>query len=209
MSLALHGDDNADGDRGFERLTRQCARLARSDIDFLQLREKDLPPRELAEVSRQVLRAVRAATAVTRVLIHSQLGVALSIGADGVHLSSRAEITAAQIRAEYRQAGLPEPAVSLSCHTLDEVRRAGEEGVSLILFGPIFGKTVAGVEVTPPAGLEALRAACTVAGPVPVLALGGVSPANSAACLEAGAAGIAAIRMFQTWAGCGHSMPMK
>jgi hypothetical protein len=51
--------------------------------------------------------------------------------------------------------------------------------------------------VTPQLGVDALRTACTHAGPTPVLALGGVTPGNTGLCLDAGAAGIAGIRLFQ------------
>jgi len=178
-------------------LVDQCARLAREGLDVLQLREKDLPPQELAEVSRQVLRAVRANGAVTKLVINSRLDVALLIGADGVHLSSRpGPLTPGGIRTAFHDANLPQPLISISCHTLPEVRAARESGVSTILFGPVFGKTVSGTEVTPAIGLEALRQACVEAGSTPVLALGGVTSERIASCLETGAAGVAAIRMF-------------
>ena len=45
-------------------------------------------------------------------------------------------------------------------------------------------------------GLDLLRAACAAAAPIPVLALGGITRAKTEACLDAGAAGIAAIRLF-------------
>lgn len=178
-------------------LVDQCARLAREGLDILQLREKDLPPQELAEVSRQVLRAVRANGAVTKLVINSRLDVALLIGADGVHLSSRPGALAPDtVRAGFRDAGLPMPFVSVSCHTLAGVSAARKAGVSAILFGPVFGKVLAGQEVTPAAGLDALREACVEAAGTPILALGGVTAERVQSCLDAGAAGIAAIRMF-------------
>jgi thiamine-phosphate pyrophosphorylase len=180
-------------DRAWEALEEQCARLARDGVDVLQLREKDLAPPELAVVSRRVLRAVRAVGGVTKVVINSGVDAAVSIGADGVHV--RLEVVAAA-RAAYEDAGLAAPWVSVSCHTLDEVRAARTMSVDAILFGPVFGKNVKGVEVSAAVGLTALSAACGEAGPVPVLALGGVDAGRVAECLEAGAAGVAAIRMF-------------
>jgi thiamine-phosphate pyrophosphorylase len=63
----------------------------------------------------------------------------------------------------------------------------------LAIFAPVFEKKDA-FGVTP-AGLEKLRQACREK--IPVLALGGVTLQNARSCLEAGAAGIAAIRLFQ------------
>jgi thiamine-phosphate pyrophosphorylase len=86
--------------------------------------------------------------------------------------------------------------VSVACHTLAEVERASGEGADLILFGPVFGKSIDGEVVVPGTGLAALGSACAVAAGTPVLALGGVMWDNAQACVEAGAGGIAAIRLF-------------
>ncbi|HEY0263864.1 MAG TPA: thiamine phosphate synthase [Granulicella sp.] len=181
----------------FGALIARCVQLAQSGVDLLQVREKDLPPEDLAELSRRLLAAVRAVGGPTRVLLNSRVDLALSIGADGVHLSSApGQASPEEIRLEYRRAGLPEPFVSVSCHSLDEVRRAREMKASAVLFGPVFGKTLDGEQVVAPVGLEALRAACLEAGAMPVLALGGVTPERVQSCLDAGAAGVAAIRMF-------------
>jgi thiamine-phosphate pyrophosphorylase len=126
------------------------------------------------------------------VLVAQRLDVALAVGADGVHLSAAAgELTVSQVRIL-----MPEAFVSVSCHALDEVRLARDGGASAVLFGPVFGKTVDRVEVVPGVGLKALRAACEAAGDMPALALGGVGERNAASCVEAGASGVAAIRMF-------------
>ncbi len=86
-----------------------------------------------------------------------------------------------------------EPVISAACHSAEEIRQAA--GASLLLFSPIFEK-VTEQGNTRGQGLVALRAAVDVAKPVPVLALGGVTEKNAAACIQNGAVGIAAIRLF-------------
>ena len=182
-------------------LLRQAARLAAEGIDFLQLRERDLSAAALASLARNLLATLCEHNPATRLLVNSRADVAIATHADGVHLtSSPNELTPAQVRALYAAASLPEPVISLSCHTLAEVARAAssapDERPTLILFGPVFEKVVGNKLVTAGAGLDLLRAACAAAAPIPVLALGGITPANTDSCLAAGAMGIAAIRLF-------------
>lgn len=174
------------------RLAERCGELARDGVDVILIREKQLPAGELAAVCRAVIGAVRAADPWTQVLVAQRLDMALAVGTDGVHLSAGAgELTPQQVREL-----MPGAFVSVSCHTLEEVRAARECGASAVLFGPVFGKVVDGVEVVPGIGLEMLREACVVAGEMAVLALGGVSEGNAEACVEVGAKGAAAIRWF-------------
>ncbi|WP_263368022.1 thiamine phosphate synthase [Edaphobacter bradus] len=180
-------------------LVRQAALWTQQGIDLIQLREKDLPAEALASLARQVLEAVRAEHAPprpTRLLINSNVEVALAVAAHGVHLTPRPATTPVEIRRLYAEARLPAPVISISCHTLAEVEQARASQVDAILFAPVFGKTIEGEVVTQAAGLEALKAACLAAAPVPVYALGGVTHENASLCLEAGAAGIAGIRLF-------------
>jgi thiamine-phosphate pyrophosphorylase len=79
---------------------------------------------------------------------------------------------------------------------MEEVRRAAGNGVDLILFGPVFEKRVADVVVVEGLGLDALQEACAAAEGTPVLALGGVTWPRAELCIEAGAAGVAGIRLF-------------
>lgn len=189
-----------------EALLNQARECAAAGIDFLQLREKDLAPRDLAETARAILH-IFAQHHGTRpkLLINSRADIAIAIGADGVHLtSSEGELTHAQVRTLYASAVLPEPVISISCHNLVEVARARNLGPSLILFGPVFEKVVSDPAtqhatdalISRGTGLNLLRTVCEAAAPIPVLALGGVTEANTPNCLEAGAAGIAAIRLF-------------
>jgi thiamine-phosphate pyrophosphorylase len=192
-------------------LLAQAARLAAAGIDFLQLRENDLSAADLASLARKLLATLRAHTPAPRLLINSRADVALATCADGVHLTSApGQLTPGQIRTLYAAASLPEPVISLSCHTLDEVARAAssaqDERPTHILFGPVFEKVVAeshpsqksiaNKKIATGAGLDMLRAACLAAEPIPVLALGGITRGNAASTLAAGAAGIAAIRLF-------------
>ena len=176
-------------------LVVQAARLAAEGVDYIQLREKDLPAQDLIGIGREILSAIAAAGPTAKLLINSRADVAIGSGAAGVHLpSGEDQLTPGQIRKLF---GARECVVSVSCHTLDEVRRAKKDGADLVLFGPIFGKSIAGKLVVPRMGLATLEAACEAAAGTSVLALGGVTMANTAGCIAAGAAGIAAIRLFR------------
>jgi thiamine-phosphate pyrophosphorylase len=188
------------GDQRHQRaaLIKQAARWASTGINFIQLREKDLPAADLAELARGILKNLSPAT---KLVINSRPDIAIATAAHGVHLTaSVGELVPAQVRHLYAAAGLLPPVITISCHTLAEVARARDNGVDAILFGPVFGKLIAGRLVspaqTPSEGIAALRAACTAAAPTAVFALGGVTSANASACVEAGAAGIAGIRLF-------------
>jgi thiamine-phosphate pyrophosphorylase len=144
-------------------------------IDMVQIREKDLPARALFEFTLAVLEARGRAN--TKVLVNSRADVALAARADGVHLPASAP--------DQVPPGL---LVGRSCHTIEEVRAARADFVTL---SPIFESRGKG----PVIGLNALRSACQQ-GP-PVYALGGITWENAESCIEAGAEGIAGIRLFQ------------
>jgi thiamine-phosphate pyrophosphorylase len=179
-------------------LVHQAARWAAQGVEFIQLREKDLGAGEMVDLTRRVIEAVHlVAGSKTRVLVNSRADVAVVARADGVHLTAApGGVTPEQVRAVFSAAGRGRPVVSVSCHTVEEVRRASAAGVDAILFGPVFAKVVQGVEVGQGLGIEGLRGACEVAGSARVFALGGVNQQNSAECAGAGAAGVAGIRLF-------------
>jgi thiamine-phosphate pyrophosphorylase len=175
-------------------LVEQALRWASTGIDLIQLREKNLPASTLADLARSILRNLPT---TTKLLINSRLDVAIATGAHGVHLtSSPGELTPKQIRHLYASANLPPPVLSVSCHTLAEVIHARDSRVDAILFGPVFEKSVAGEIISTGQGFDQLHTVCTAAAPTPVYALGGVTFENAPACVEAGAAGIAGIRLF-------------
>jgi thiamine-phosphate pyrophosphorylase len=185
-------------------LLAKVAEAARAGVDYIQLREKDLSAGELEELAREAVAAVREnqlATGhwppTTRLLINSRTDVALAAGADGVHLRAD-DVAPYEARRVTELSGhCPLAAghflVAASCHSAEDVLRAESEGADFTVFAPVFEKKDA--PETQRAGLAALREAC--GAKIPVLALGGVTLQNAALCLDAGAAGIAGIRLFQ------------
>ena len=180
-----------------EGLLADATRWAALGVDFVQLREKTLAAGELVRLAAAMMAVFHEHGGTTRLLVNGRADVAIAAGADGVHLTSaEEEVTPLQIRQLFAHAGRGEPLISASCHTVAEVERARDAQVNFALFGPIFEKSVAGALVQKGVGLDALRSACRVAEEVPVLALGGVDWENAAVCVEAGAAGVAGIRLF-------------
>ena len=166
---------------------------ARAGVDYIQIREKDLSPSQLLELSRRVVAVVREENSNTRVLVNGPAEIACAAGADGVHLPSSVPPGAGEeARQAIRSAGR-EAIVSRACHSLEEIRAAGES--SLIVFAPVFEKAGED-ENRPGVGLAMLSQACRAAHPVPVIALGGVTAANASECVDAGAGGVGGIRLF-------------
>ncbi len=210
------------GSAGEQRraLLNKIEEAARCGLDFIQLREKDLGGRELLQLSVEAVAIIRNAAPrqletgnrelETRLLINSRVDVALAARADGVHLRGD-DLSPADARAAFTKAAAAGHwplatdhfLLAVSCHTPEQVRRAQSEGADFAVFAPVFEK--AGRKGV---GLGALRQACRGTPPadtpeaapavrIPVLALGGVTLDNAAACWQAGAAGLAAIRLFQ------------
>jgi thiamine-phosphate pyrophosphorylase len=147
----------------------------------VQLREKDLPAARLLELARTLVPICNAASAP--LLVNDRADVALAAGADGVHLPATG-LPIAQARSLVGRGKL----VGVSCHTPSEIAEAHAAGADFALFGPVWdspGKVAQ--------GLTALKNAVR-ASPLPVLAIGGVTPEMARLAMDAGAAGVACIR---------------
>ena len=187
-------------------LLEKIAEAVRAGVDYVQLREKDLPTRDLESLAGEAVRIIARLRTENRelrtaLLINSRTDIALAIGADGVHLRAE-DISPRDIREVWqhcdacgadalaRANSSRDPLIAVSCHSPAEVTRAAAHNATFAVFAPVFEKKDAR-----PAGLNLLLEACEAH--IPVVALGGITLENAKSCLEAGAAGIAAIRLFQ------------
>ena len=171
-------------------LLEKISQAGRAEIDYIQLREKDLTGRELELLAGEAMQSIRALKSPTRLLINSRTDVALAVQAHGVHLRSN-DISPVEVRDIWQRAGDKiEPVIAVSCHNESEVIAAKNSDANFVVFGPVFEKAGAAAN-----GLGDLRKAA--GHRIPVLALGGVTLQNARSCLDAGAAGIAGIRLFQ------------
>jgi thiamine-phosphate pyrophosphorylase len=175
-----------------ETKTPKILELVRAAVDaevsLFQIREKSLPARELYEL---VVRAVSIARgSQTRLLVNDRSDVARAAGADGVQLTAHS-LPADVVR---RTCG-PEFVIGVSTHSREEAQAARAGGADFVLFGPVF-ETESKRAFGPPQGLDKLREVTQALDAFPVLAIGGITLDNIAACLEAGASGVAGISLF-------------
>jgi thiamine-phosphate pyrophosphorylase len=202
----------APGENPVEVLLEKIEAAAAAGVDWIQLREKDLSGKECAALVREVLRRVgqtvyidnrsRGISAppipVTRILINDRLDVAMAERAGGVHLGENSlpvkevkrMIDAVMPRSNAKNGFL----AGVSCHSLEAAQSAVAAGADYLFFGPVFA-TPSKAAFGAPQGLDLLAKVCR-AVTIPVLAIGGITLENAAACFAAGATGIAAIRLF-------------
>jgi thiamine-phosphate pyrophosphorylase len=168
----------------------------RAGVDWVQIREKDLPGRDLVSVARSAIRVCQSASAQskTRVVVNDRLDVAWAAGAAGVHAGEQSLPVRVLVDAR-RASGPANFILGASCHSIGSAIAAAEQGADYLFFGPVF-ETPSKAALGPPQGLLKLAQICRAVS-IPVIAIGGIALENARACREAGAAGIAAIRLFQ------------
>jgi len=167
-------------------LTGAARAGAPGDAVAVQLREKDLEGGALLALARE-LRRITSATGAS-LYVNDRVDVAVAAGADGVHLGGTS-LTPSEV-----ESIAPDLAVAISAHGVTDIARAaGDNGanVRFAVLGPIF-ETPSKRKYGEPVGARVLVDA--VRFPVPILALGGVTPQNAASCLVDGAHGLACIR---------------
>ena len=151
-------------------------------VELVQIRERHLPVRDLADLTRKVLQIPNLRG--TKILVNDRADVAIACKAHGVHLRDGSVSPEKFAR--------PGFLVTVSCHRVEDAPRTA--GAGFVLLAPIF-KPLSKTDGRPVLGTEAITE-FTRRSPTSVLALGGVNRENAPACMGAGAAGIAGITCF-------------
>ena len=189
--------------RAREVVLEKIAAAARAGVDWIQIREKDLGGRELSALVQDALGRAKTGSRNKpkrgqrggRILVNDQVDVALARRAGGVHLGENSfppQEARRLVHALHREKDL---LIGVSCHSLEAAKKAEQASADYVFFGPVFA-TPSKAAFGAPQGLERLAEVCRAIS-IPVLAIGGVTLENCAACLSAGASGVAAIRLFQ------------
>jgi thiamine-phosphate pyrophosphorylase len=156
-------------------------------VDIVQLREKDLPQREI-ELAAQTFRRL-CDTYSALFVVNDDPDLARACNADGVHVGQD-DLPAAEARAALG----PEGIVGLSTHSEEQIAAAADEPVDYISVGPIWETPTK--EGRPAVGLDLIRHAAAVA-PHPFFAIGGIDATNAAEVVDAGARRICVVRAIR------------
>lgn len=188
--------DAALSDAAARALLDRIAAAVHARLSFVQIREKNLAPRTLYELARRVAKLTQ--NSATRLLINDRADIARAVGADGVHLTTQS-LPADVVRRAFG----PDFIISVSTHHAHEAHAARRGGADFITFGPVFD-TPSKRAYGAPVGLDALATIVREVAPLPVLALGGITPARVPDVARTGAAGVAAISLWQEVADVQH-----
>lgn len=148
----------------------------------VQIRERDLPTRELLALAIDFQRAMPDAS----FLINDRVDVALAVGACGAHLRE-SSLPASVVRSLLR----PGQLLGRSVHSVEGVTEAERQGADFVVLGPIY-ETPSKQEYGPPLGLRVLQQAAGAVR-IPVFAIGGITAARAREARRAGAFGVAVL----------------
>ena len=159
--------------------------LSAGGATLVQLREKEMPPREFYEQAKAAVDV--ASRRGVQLIVNDRVDVALAVGARGVHLGQDDMPPEAA-----RKLLGPEAVIGYSTHNIDQALAATKLPIDYLAIGPIFA-TTSKSDTAPVLGLEGLRAVRRAIGAFPLVAIGGITSANAAGVIAAGADSVAVI----------------
>ncbi|BCB96137.1 thiamine-phosphate synthase [Dissulfurispira thermophila] len=157
----------------------------KAGVKAVQLREKDLPTRELLDMAYRMRDLTTKYNA--RLFINDRIDIAMCVNADGVHLG-QSSIPAYAVRKAVDGSRF---FIGVSTHNLEEALAAEREGADFITFGPIY-PTYSKLKYGKPVGIESMKIVIENAS-IPIFGIGGIKPDNAKDVINAGAYGIAMI----------------
>jgi thiamine-phosphate pyrophosphorylase len=156
----------------------------RGGATMVQLREKSATTRAFLDEARALKR--RLGELGIAFVVNDRLDIALAVDADGVHVG-QSDLPVEEAR---RLLG-PDKIVGLSITCVQDMARADAAAADYLGVGPVYAQQTKS-DATPPLGVEGFRSLVAMTGK-PVVAIGGLTPDNSASLVEAGAAGLAVV----------------
>jgi len=159
----------------------QVELLSLGGATLIQLREKQMPPREFYEQAKMAVRPG------VQLIINDRVDVALAVGAQGVHLGQDDMPPEAA-----RKLLGPNAVIGYSTHNIEQAIAAAKLPIDYLAVGPIFATTTKS-ETAPVLGLEGLRTVRQAVGAFPLVAIGGITHANARDIIAAGADSVAVI----------------
>jgi thiamine-phosphate pyrophosphorylase len=172
----------------FASILQLVAAAVAAKVSLIQIREKQLRARVLCELATRAAALARSSN--TRLLVNDRADIARAAGADGVHLTTRS-LAPDVVRRTFGDDFL----IGVSTHS-DAEARAARAQADFVVWGPVFA-TESKRTYGEPLGTVMLDSVTKELAPFPVIALGGINLDNAVACFEAGASGIAGIRLFR------------
>ena len=163
----------------------QVRLLSLGGATLVQLREKQMSPKEFYEQARAAVAA--AAQCGVQLIVNDRVDIALAVGVNGVHLGQD------DLSPEAARKLLGEKAiVGYSTHNVEQAIQASKLPIDYLAIGPIFA-TATKSDTAPVLGLEGLRAVRRAIGDFPLIAIGGITAANAPDVIAAGADSVAVI----------------
>ena len=163
----------------------QVELLSAGGAMLVQLREKGMPAREFYEQAKAAVDV--AVQRGVQLIINDRVDVALAVGAHGVHLGQDDMPPEAA-----RKLLGPNAVIGYSSHNIEQAIAATKLPIDYLAIGPIFATTTKS-DTAPVLGLEGLRAVRQAIGSIPLVAIGGITSANAAGVIAAGADSVAMI----------------
>jgi len=163
----------------------QIRRLCAGGASLVQFREKGLPASDFYDEAQTALRVTRELG--IRLIINDRVDVALALGADGVHLGQDdlAPTAARELLGE-------NAIIGLSTHNMSQALEAQKAPIDYLAFGPIFSTTTK-QDTSPVVGLAGLAEVRLITKGLPLVAIGGITEANAAEVIQAGADSVAVV----------------
>jgi thiamine-phosphate pyrophosphorylase len=168
----------------------QVELLSAGGATLIQLREKELPALEFYEQAKAAVDV--AARRGVQLIVNDRVDVALAVGAHGVHLGQ----DDMPPEAARRLLG-PTAIIGYSTHNIEQAMAATKLPIDYLAIGPIFA-TSTKTDTAPVLGLQGLRTVRRTVGALPLVAIGGITSANAAAVIAAGADSVAVISAVLT-----------